>query len=189
MVVVLIHRYKFHQPSSRPSSSDSGDRSISVRLTEVPCRPRKAPSGKGKHKSPDETSAVDKDVRRMAMEANALRRSWLTQSETDLTRNLIIPKSAYEYPAHFTVMHYFKFSQFIVSKRRFEPSASSYVVEVAIIEYPSIFDKRSSRSKCWNAASIKCYESKGKRREQKNATGRETNAAERNKKNAASRNE
>lgn len=78
----------------------------------------------------------------MAMEADALRRSWLTQSETDLTRN--ISKSAYEYPAHCTVMHYFKFSQFIVSKRRFEPSASSYVVEVAIIEYPSIFDKRSS---------------------------------------------
>jgi hypothetical protein len=95
-----------------------------------------------------------------------------SQSETDLTRNLIISKSAYEYPAHFTVMHYFKFSQFIVSKRRFEPSASSYV---AIIEYPSIFDKRSSRSKCRNAASIKCYESKGKRREQKmQREGRQT---------------
>ena len=69
MIVLLVYRYKSHQSSSQPFSSDRSpppNRKFRADLAN-------APSSKGKHKSPDEASSVKEDVRRMVMEADALR--------------------------------------------------------------------------------------------------------------------
>ena len=58
----------------------------------------KAPSSKGKHKSPNEASAVKEDVPRMMTEADALRRAALGSRNAIpfLCVNLIISKSVYK---------------------------------------------------------------------------------------------
>ncbi|KAI0298027.1 Mis12-Mtw1 protein family-domain-containing protein [Multifurca ochricompacta] len=75
--LVIIRGSQFQPPSSQPSSDSSNA------LAGPSHPPNKkfragtgaAPSTKGKHKSPDEDGAVEEDVRRMEMEADALRRS------------------------------------------------------------------------------------------------------------------
>ncbi|KAH9990703.1 Mis12-Mtw1 protein family-domain-containing protein, partial [Russula vinacea] len=98
--LVIIRGSKSQQPSSQPSS----DSNNAVAGPSHPPNKKfradlaKASSSKGKHKSPDEDGAVEEDVRRMELEADALRRSAIRSRDAIPEGDSLLPLAPRETP-------------------------------------------------------------------------------------------
>src|SRR6267142_7060754 len=99
--LVIIRGSKPQQTPSQQPSVDSGN------AIAGPSQPPNkkfraasamAPSGKGKHKAPDEDSAVEEDVRWMEVEADALRRTAHRSREELSSGDSLLPLAPRETP-------------------------------------------------------------------------------------------
>ena len=98
--LVIIRGSRPQQPSSQPSS----DTTNAVAGPSHPpnkkfrAAPTKSPSSKSKHRPPDEDGAVEEDVRRMEMEADALRRAAHHSHDSLTSGDSLLPLAPRETP-------------------------------------------------------------------------------------------